>query len=201
MGLRHMIGPLPLHSLASEQEAKLADAKLAEAKLADLYIYTEQEAKLAEACEEHALFFNNKITSIRASIISDVNADGLRKHCKKDATMGNFTCITLVDLCKTVTECNSSTSCIDPVPTAFFKRVFDSVSSHVLKIINTSLQTGIFPDAFKTAVVKPLLKKPNLDGNALINYRQLVSALPSRLGFFSTGFTTAVLKASGKMPV
>src|SRR4029434_10259615 len=91
--------------------------------------------------------------------------------------MGNFTCITLVDLCKTVTECNSSTSCIDPVPTAFFKRVFDSVSSHVLKIINTSLQTGIFPDAFKTAVVKPLLKKNNLDGNALINYRPM-SNLP-----------------------
>src|SRR4029434_8462840 len=71
----------------------------------------------------------------------------------------------------------SSTSCIDPVPTAFFKRVFDSVSSHVLKIINTSLQTGIFPDAFKTAVVKPLLKKPNLDGNALTNYRPM-SNLP-----------------------
>ena len=131
----------------------------------------------ASKCEELALFFNNKITSIRASIISDVNADGLRKHCKKDATMGNFTCITLVDLCKTATECNSSTSCIDPVPTAFFKRVFDSVSSHVLKIINTSLQTGIFPDAFKTAVVKPLLKETNLDGNALINYRP-ISNLP-----------------------
>src|SRR4029434_4325992 len=55
----------------------------------------------------------------------------------------------------------------------FFKRVFVSVSSHVLKIINTSLQTGIFPDAFKTAVVKPLLKKINLNGNALINYRPI----------------------------
>ena len=91
--------------------------------------------------------------------------------------MGNFTCITLMDLCNTVTECNSSTSCIDPVPKAFFKRVFDSVSSHVLKNINTSLQTGIFPDAFKTAVVKPVLKKPNLDGNALTNYRP-ISNLP-----------------------
>lgn len=38
------------------------------------------------------------------------------------------------------------------------KLVFDSVSSHVLKIINTSLKTGFFPD-----VVKPLLKKSKLD--------------------------------------
>ena len=54
---------------------------------------------------------------------------------------------------------------------SIFKQVFNSVSSHVLKIINTSLQTGIFPDAFKTAVVKPLLKKPNLDGNTVASYR------------------------------
>src|SRR4029434_10244184 len=47
----------------------------------------------------------------------------------------------------------------------------------VMKIINTSLQTGIFPDAFKTAVVKLLLKKKNLDGNALINFRP-ISNLP-----------------------
>ena len=55
--------------------------------------------------------------------------------------------------------------------------MFDSVSSHVLHIINTSLQTGVFPDAFKTAVVKPLLKKPNLDNNVLSNYRP-ISNLP-----------------------
>ena len=46
--------------------------------------------------------------------------------------------------------------------------MFNSVSSHVLTIINTSLQT---------AVVKPLLKKPNLDGNALSSYRP-ISNLP-----------------------
>ena len=70
-------------------------------------------------CEELALFFNNKITSSRDSITADVNTDDLSKSYKNDATMGKFTCITLTELCKTVTECNSSTSCIDPVPTAF----------------------------------------------------------------------------------
>lgn len=70
-------------------------------------------------CEELALSFNNKITSIRDSIAADVNTDDLSKSCKNDVTMGKFTCITLTELCKTVTECNSSTSCIDPVPTAF----------------------------------------------------------------------------------
>ena len=63
------------------------------------------------------------------------------------------------------------------MPTAFFKRVFYSVSSNVLDIINTSLESGISPDAFKTEVVKPLLKKANLDSSVLPNYRPL-SNLP-----------------------
>ena len=97
--------------------------------------------------EERALFFNSKIVSIRASIAHDGNKADYRKPC--NVTMGSFNCITLVY------ECNSSTSDIDPVPTAFFTLVFNSVLSYDLDIINTS---GIFPDAFKTAVVKPLLK-------------------------------------------
>lgn len=61
------------------------------------------------------------------------------------------------------------------VPVAFLKLVFDRVSSHVLNIINTSLWTGIFPDAFKTAVEIPLLK--NTDVNALSNYRPISNPL------------------------
>lgn len=130
----------------------------------------------ASKCEELALFFNNKITLIRANISPDTNMDTISKPCKK-VNIGKFTCITSTELYKTVMECNSSTSCIDPIPTAFFKRIFESISSHVLNIINTSLLTGIFPDAFKTAVVKPLLKKPKLDSDVLTNYRP-ISNLP-----------------------
>lgn len=90
----------------------------------------------------------------------------------KDVTLGKFTRITLPELCKIVTMFNSATSCIEP-----FKRMFDSVSSHGLNIRNAFLQTGCFPDAFKTAIVKPLLKKHNLDSSVLDNYGP-VSNLP-----------------------
>uniref|UniRef100_A0A671UM61 Reverse transcriptase domain-containing protein n=1 Tax=Sparus aurata TaxID=8175 RepID=A0A671UM61_SPAAU len=43
--------------------------------------------------------------------------------------------------------------------------------------MNCSLQMGVFPTAFKMAVVKPLLKKSNLDPNVFDNYRP-VSNLP-----------------------
>jgi len=78
------------------------------------------------------IYFNNKITSIRASITHDGNKADYSEP--RNVTMRRFTSITLDELCKTVSECNSSD--IDPVPTAFFKRVFNSVSSPVLDIIN-----------------------------------------------------------------
>lgn len=126
-------------------------------------------------CEELALFFNNKITSIRTSITQDGTKDDSKIQC--NATMSTFRCITLQELNKTVLECNSTTSDIDPIPTTFLKRVFSTVSSHILDIINTSLKSGTFPDTFKTAVIKPILKKVNLDSSILANYRP-ISNLP-----------------------
>ena len=40
----------------------------------------------------------------------------------------------------------------------------------ITKIINLSLAEGMFPDAFKIALVTPLLKKPSLDRNELSNF-------------------------------
>ena len=45
------------------------------------------------------------------------------------------------------------------------------------KIVYLSLTSGTVPIAFKKAVVKPLIKKPNLDPEVLGNYRP-VSNLP-----------------------
>lgn len=55
--------------------------------------------------------------------------------------------------------------------------------------LNCSLETGIFPDARKTAIVKPLLKKHNLDPTVLSNYRPI-----SNLPFLSKILEKAILK-------
>ena len=48
----------------------------------------------------------------------------------------------------------------------------------LVKIINLSLESGIFPSGMKSARVRPLIKKANLDPEQLKNYRP-VSNLPS----------------------
>lgn len=74
---------------------------------------------------------------------------------------------------RTVLSLSSSTSDLDILPTAFFKSMLHLISHDVLQIINTSLQTGIFPACLKEAIVKPLLKKNNLDALVLNHYRPI----------------------------
>ena len=53
------------------------------------------------------------------------------------------------------------------IPTGIFKDVFPCMASDLLHIVNTSLHSGVFPQALKTAVIKPLLKKNNLDASVM----------------------------------
>ena len=72
----------------------------------------------------------------------------------------------------------SAKSCeLDPIPTTLFYENLDILLPTITNIINTSLTTGIVPPDLKTAIVKPLLKKPSLDKNLLKNYRP-ISNLP-----------------------
>ena len=56
----------------------------------------------------------------------------------------------------------------------------DALVPCITGIVNDSLSTGIFPSVYKSAVVRPLLKKPSLDANCLKNFRPV-----SNLPFFS----------------
>ena len=57
-----------------------------------------------------------------------------------------------------------STSCyLDPIRTHLLKSCSESLISVITNIINSSLESGIFPDCWKEAVVIPLLKKPGLE--------------------------------------
>ena len=76
---------------------------------------------------------------------------------------------------------SSNMTCnLDPIPTTLLKSCIDSLIVPITSIVNKSLKEGVFPSAFKTAHVIPLLKKPSLDKKYLKNYR-----LVSNLSFIS----------------
>ena len=66
---------------------------------------------------------------------------------------------------------------LDPIPTELLYKNLDVLLPIITNIINTSLASGFVPPDFKTAIVKPLLKKTSLDHNTLKNYHP-ISNLP-----------------------
>ena len=79
---------------------------------------------------------------------------------------------------------SSSKSCdldhVDPIPTSVLKNCLDIIITPITNIINISMETSIFPQNFKEAHVRPLLKKTSLPKNELKNYRPV-----SNLSFIS----------------
>ena len=63
---------------------------------------------------------------------------------------------------------------IDPIPTKLLKELL-LVLGHNKYIINGSLSTGCVPNSLKVAVIKPLLKKPNLDPENIKTYRPILN--------------------------
>jgi hypothetical protein len=65
-----------------------------------------------------------------------------------------------------------SSSCqLDPIPTFLLKKYLQPLAPSIAKIINHSLSSGSFPAALKHALVKPLLKKADMDKEVFANYR------------------------------
>ncbi len=65
----------------------------------------------------------------------------------------------------------------DPIQSKLLKEVLPEVIDPLLAIINSSLSLGYVPKTFKLAVIKPFIKKTQLDPKDLVNYRP-ISNLP-----------------------
>ena len=69
---------------------------------------------------------------------------------------------------------------LDTIPTFLLKSCLDVLIHPITTIINMSLSEGIFPETFKQATVRPLLKKHNLPHDDFSSYRTI-----SKLNFLS----------------
>ena len=74
-----------------------------------------------------------------------------------------------------ITSSSSKSCCLDTLPTDIMKKCLDELVPIITKVINISLTTGVIPDDFKKAVIRPLPKKPSLDPEVLSNYRPVTN--------------------------
>ena len=62
---------------------------------------------------------------------------------------------------------------IDPFPSSLLAQCPDAFAPIIANLANISFSQGIFPSAFKSAQITPILKKPNLDPSDPANYRPI----------------------------
>jgi hypothetical protein len=136
-------------------------------------------------------FFTKKVADIRAeldqSALHSVNPSHV--DVPPACSLASFQPISENDLREIILKSKPTTCPLDPLPTPLLVENLDVLLPALTQIVNDSLSSGVFPSLFKTALVKPLLKKLNLDVNVLKNYRPV-----SNLSFLSKITERVVLK-------
>lgn len=123
--------------------------------------------------EEFADFFLSKITKIRNDLATCPVYSPSQIVTEQ---LGSFEFVSCEDVINTIKSMPTKTCENDIIPTKLLKQILDKIGSIITSIVNLSLSGGVFAKDWKSAIVRPLLKKKGLD---LIpkNYRP-VSNLP-----------------------
>ena len=110
------------------------------------------------SCHNYFLdFFTSKITKIRENF--DVSNKNVQHPLFAGLFLSNFQAVSEDDVKSVLKNFPLKTCELDPVPSTLLKDILDLAQPSITAIINSSLQSGIVPDSFKEAVVRPLLKK------------------------------------------
>ena len=120
-------------------------------------------------------FFISKIENIRAASTNDATSQSCL--CPNvDVPVLEFFHPTTEDEIRKLVMSSPSKHCnLDPIPTWILKYHIDILLPAITNIVNLSLESSIFPQLFKSAMVKPLLKKPSLDPEIIKNYRPVLN--------------------------
>ena len=120
-----------------------------------------------ELVESFASHFKGKIDKIR-ELLSDkpvYSPDDLGVPVLKE-----FTPMSQDEVGTVISGLKSKSCELDPIPTTILKVMLPKILPLITKIVNKSLGEGVFCREWKTAVVRPLLKKAGLD-LTFANYR------------------------------
>lgn len=131
------------------------------------------------SADDLALHFSSKIEKIRSSTAS-ASVPIIDVRSTDAAPLSSFKPVDAAEIIRLLSRSPAKHCQLDPIPTWLVKRVATTLAPIFSLMCNASLQSGIFPDSHKHAVVFPRLKKPSLDPDDSNSYRPI-----SNLSFIS----------------
>ena len=131
--------------------------------------------------EELKDYFQKKVEEIYCNLDSTtVTGSNMFSEFSKPwarDTWKDFEPLTYNDLDGVIRDINKKEYEDDPIPVKLLMQCLEEVKPIILFIVNDSLKTGIFPEALKSALVRPSIKDENGDTESYKNYRP-ISNLP-----------------------
>ena len=132
----------------------------------------------ARLCEQFSEYFVSKIESLRHSILSKLSGTSSHQSLSAEPIhtgqlLETILPVTPIEVSKLLTSLPSKSSKLDYIPTSLLKTCHLVFSELIAKLATLSFQQGCFPHSFKTALITPVIKKPNLDPSNLSNYRPI----------------------------
>ena len=103
--------------------------------------------------------------------------------------LSQFDCFSDDDIKELIASSSKNCCLLDPLPSSLRPACVDTLLPIITKMVNLSLQSGVFAKTLKNVLVCPLLKKPGLDHKILKNFYPM-----SNLQFVSKLTEKAVAK-------
>ena len=128
------------------------------------------KANLAETFNN---FFADNIKNIRSEL-DNTTPEPVSLSCQTTQNipvLDKFTPVTEEDVVNIIKKAPCKTCALDPVPSWMVQKHLGILAPTLTRIVNMSLEQGVFPSSMKHALVSPLLKKAYLDCEQLRNYR------------------------------
>ena len=124
-------------------------------------------------------FFGDKISKLQSALPVSLMSPHITPPVQPPL-LSEFTPATTTEVRAAILASSDATCSLDFIPTVVLKSCIDSLLTPVTTLINLCLSESTFPSSFKTALVKPLLKKHSLPKDDLSSYRPI-----SNLNFLS----------------
>ena len=133
-----------------------------------------------ELANEFCSFFQDKVSRIwwqfSNSLDDAFEYDRYKENESCPTAFNNFDHVSEEDIRKIITKSGTKSCELDPLSTCLLKSNLDTLLPVITNIVNASMKETRIPDAFKQAIVRPLLKKLSLD--IVISHYRPVSSLP-----------------------
>ena len=91
--------------------------------------------------------------------------------CIATHTLDSFSTLTIEQTEKVIDAVQGKTCQLDPAPTWIVKGFSTLLSPFIARLFNESLASDCFPERYKLAIIRPLLKKTNMNASQLKSYR------------------------------